>query len=306
MVEHVRLIEESVVRDVLNDGARAIDKHLHKYLKEEFCVSDEVKELSSRIEEFVHQNKKKFATIKNGDYVYEPFEFKGKQVYVTYYVFQCRNNEDEQRLIMTEPNVANAHSIYLDGGDYMTITVPVVFVNGVLDTKKLYDDMQHESSHIYQQECAGQTYKENENNYATKFLYSSNECERQLSRIVYLCHPTEQDAYVNGLYGYVMQALKKHELPIDKDKISAYQELKNLYAAYDFVQKNRDSEPMKQALKNMRQNGVDWRIGKYLHRASEGIKEFERKIFRVLWKCQKDSAMFGYNARSRIPGAWLF
>ena len=196
---HITLIDKPEVHAVLNEGARAIDSHLYKYLKEEFCVSDEVKELCSRIEK-----------------------------------------------------------------------------------------------------------KESEYNFATKFLYSSNEYEKQLARIVYLCHPTEQDAFVNGLYGYVMQALKQHKLPINKDKISAYQELKNLYTAYDFVQRNRDTDAMAQAIKNMQQNGVNWKIKKYLQRASEGIKEFERKIFRVLMKCQNDARLLGYNVRSRIPNAWLF
>jgi hypothetical protein len=63
---------------------------------------------------------------------------------------------------------------------------------------------------------------------------------------------------------------------------------------------------MAQAIKNMQQNGVNWKIKKYLQRASEGIKEFERKIFRVLMKCQNDARLLGYNVRSRIPNAWLF
>lgn len=303
---HITLIDKPEVHAVLNEGARAIDRHLYTYLKEDFCVSDEVKELCSRIEKYVHDNSKAFANTKNGGYIHKQFDFKVKQVEVTYYVFHCKNAEEEQELITTNTQAGNAFSVYLYGGDVIMITVPVVFVDGVLDTRKLYDDMQHEASHIYQQECAGQTYKESEYNFATKFLYSSNEYEKQLARIVYLCHPTEQDAFVNGLYGYVMQALKQHKLPINKDKISAYQELKNLYAAYDFVQRNRDTNEMAQAIKNLQQNGVNWKIKKYLQRASEGIKEFERKIFRVLLKCQNDAQLLGYNVRSRIPNAWLF
>ncbi|MBP5722038.1 MAG: hypothetical protein J6X18_00440 [Bacteroidales bacterium] len=305
MSEHIKLIDKPEVHAVLNEGARAIDKHLYTYLKEEFCISDEVLELCSRIEKYVHDNAKDFAKTKNGGYIYKSFDFKGKQTEVTYYIFHCKNAEEEKELITTNEQASNAFSVYIDGGAMMLITVPVVFVDGVLDTRKLYDDMQHEASHIYQQECSGHTYKESEYNFATKSLYSSNECEKQLARIVYLCHPTEQDAFVNGLYGYVIQALKQHKLPIDKDKISAYQELKNLYAAYDFVQRNRDTDAMAQAIKNMQQNGVNWKIKKYLQRASEGIKEFERKIFRVLMKCQNDARFLGYNVRSRIPNIWL-
>lgn len=61
MGEHIKLIDKPEVHAVLNEGARAIDRHLYTYLKEEFCVSDEVLELCSRIEKYMHDNSNNFA-----------------------------------------------------------------------------------------------------------------------------------------------------------------------------------------------------------------------------------------------------
>ena len=227
-------------------------------------------------------------------------------MYLTFIVFICKNQKEEAELILANPDAANASSVYVFNGDICCITIPVVYVGGKLDDRKLYDDLQHEVSHIFQQYSAGDNYKETVYNYAIDSLYSPNECEKVLARIIYLCNPTEQDAFVNGMYGYVMKSLANHIYPVDKSKISAYQELQNLYKAYDFLQKNRDTETMKNAISTLQNKHVNWGIKKYLSRASEGIKEFESKILRTLLKCQKDATILGYNVRSRKPGIWLF
>ena len=301
------MISKPEVKEVLNEGISTIDKRLHALLNEEHGINDEVvKAFCTEIEKYVVDNKSVFLNTPNGKYVYHTFDFEGEEACFTFYVFKCKDREEEAKLLVTEPKAANAYSVYLSRGIMLLITIPVVFVGEKLDTRKLYDDLQHEVSHIFQQHSSGETYKESEYNYATSFLYSANKCERILARIVYLCYPPEQDAFVNGMYGYIMKALYEKELPIDKSKISAYQELQNLYTAYDFVQRNRDTEEMKKAIIQMQNKGVKWNIKKYLSRASEGIKEFERKIMRILVKCQNDAVTLGYNVQSRKPGIWLF
>lgn len=306
MVNNGKLLTKSEVKSVLDEGVREIDRRLHFILNEELGVSDDVKRFCSVVEQYVIDNKESLLDIPNGHETSVSFGFNGKALRITFYVFKCSDTMQEADLILNYPKAANANSVYRYGGELMLMTMPVVFVGRKLDVRKLYDDLQHEVSHIYQQSRSGKTYAKTEYNDASIFLYSDDECERNLARIIYLCHPTEQDAFVNGMYGYIMKALDNGEYPVDKSSISAYLELQNLYKAYDFVQRNRNTEEMKQALANLKERGVMWDIRKYLSRASEGIKEFERKIKRILMKCEKDAIILGYDVRSRKPGVWLY
>lgn len=302
----VTLLRKEDVDKVLNEGVREIDRRLRMNLCEELGISDETKRFVDDVCRYAHTNRKVLFGVQNGETVSDSFGFYEKKVSVVFRIYKCKDRTEEKELILTNDLAANADSIFRYKGLLAEIHVPVVFVDGKMDMLKFSDDLQHEANHIYQQLRSGEQYKVSEYEFAKDYLYSGNVCERCLATIIYLCNPTEQDSFVNGMYGYVMKALDKVEYPIDKSNISAYAELQNLYKAYDFLQRNRDVDEMKTAIEKFNAKGITWNVKKYLTRASEGIKEFERKIKRTLTKCEKDAVILGYSIRSRGPVSWLF
>ena len=302
-MKEVKQLTLEEIKYALSDGVRGVDFRLRKILKEELGISDEVKQFVQDVVKFVNNKAKELFNVENGKVYEHTFEFLGHKVPASFRVFHCTDKNEEKELVLNNEYAANAVSACLYGGDIIVLNIPLVYMGTEPDLLKLYDDLQHEVSHIYQQIRSGHNYNPTEYEYSNKFLYSENQFENVLARIIYLCHPTEQDAYVNGLYGSVMHALSKGAFPLDKENFSAYIELQNLYKYYKTIIENKDNPQLMAAIKTLNTHGIKWNYKKYVNRCSEGIKEFERKIKRTLMKCEKDARLVGYSVRGL--GDWL-
>ena len=254
---------------------RAISNRLNKLLNEERSISAKVDEFVNSLYSEVSKNIKEI--VKKQKYEMER-TFNGKRLRISFIPFVCKTPKEEEQLLKTNANASNCYSIYMDDGQFFRdIVAPVVVVSGKIDVRKFFDDLQHELEHIFQQDCIGTAYK---NPYLSAHvnsnIYSPDEYKRVPARILYYGNPIEQDAFVNGLYGYVMSSLKNGLLPVEKNKIEAFIAYRELCKAYKFLLDNRNNEEF---LREIQRN---------YH-----TDDFHYTYHRLLQKCQDDAIKFG-------------
>ena len=280
---------------LLSEGnMKTVRNRLRKLIEEERGISTEVDYFINQLyQDILHPRIKEI--IKKETYTVNT-NFNGRKLSITFHVFVCKTKKEEETLLTTNPDAANAYSLYAENGQFLrSIVSPLVVVGGNIDILKLFDDLQHEVNHVYEQDCIGNEYKNIDlNAYVMSNLYSKQDEKRMPARLLYYGNPIEQDAFVNGLYGAVMASLKNGVYPIDKNKIEVFTAYKELCQAYKYILDNRNNEAL------LREIQINYHT-KYFHytyhrlkdRGRQAIAEFERKINKTLQKCEKDAAKLG-------------
>lgn len=97
--------------------------------------------------------------------------------------------------------------------DENSIAVTIISVAGNIDTNTLHDSIYHELEHMYQLQKRGKSFINNEEDiyyYAYNLMHSlpRNSLGYMIAACLYLSETFEQDAYVNGMYGAVMNRVK--------------------------------------------------------------------------------------------------
>ena len=280
--------------DLLCEGnERAISNRLNKLLDEERSVADKVDKFINSLYSEVSANIKEIVKERRYEMVRT---FNGKRLHLSFFPFVCKTPKEEEELLKTNQQASNCYSLYMDDGQFFRdIVAPVIVVSGKIDIRKFFDDLQHEIEHIFQQDCIGVAYK---NPYLSAHvnsnIYSPEEYKRVPARILYYGNPIEQDAFVNGLYGYVMTSLKNGLLPVEKNKIEAFIAYRELCNAYKYLLDNRNNEDfLREIQRNYHTENFHYTYHRLKERGREAISEFEKKISRVLQKCQDDAAKLG-------------
>lgn len=213
--------------------------------------------------------------------------------------FDCFGTKIKVYITATFFNSEHEYSNSVLGGGWvqpfsmLMISVPVV--NGKVKEYDLYDTVQHELEHAFQNIKMGHGFgSEKLYAYAISRLYSENIYEKSLSHIIYASTRNEQDALINGLYGQIK--LGKSEKPIDEivKNSEAYIWLQNLYKAKQILKRNKvEIMPYIRAYNGINQH-IDY--NKFRKIANKGIKEFEWKMARLI-KGAKKRFMPEYNVR---------
>ena len=196
--------------------------------------------------------------------------------------------------IPCDGNMVDGRSVYRKGGSIMYIWLYIGISDRKIDWDDISDTLQHEISHMYQQDMAKKTYGNQEiYNVAALYLQSESEYEQALAWIVYAGNTTEQDAAVNGLYASICRHIKDGEFPMHIDEAHAYLMLANLHKAFAFITAHKNSPKLKSSL--MLYKNFGWGFKKFRYRAAAAIKEMERKISRTLILCHEEAIKkYGY------------
>lgn len=165
--------------------------------------------------------------------------YKQRPILTTVYVFQFPTEEDYDLFIENggEPCEGSSNS-YKGRQNFLTIYCYVS--PKYIDYGELYDTIQHELSHLGKTILAG---KEMEDygliNYAATILHSSDTTYYQelIANICYIGRRDEQDAYVNGAYGYL-----KEKMPIGGNDIIKCLRETTLYERIDFLERTVKNE----------------------------------------------------------------
>jgi hypothetical protein len=91
-----------------------------------------------------------------------------------------------------------------------------------------------------------------------------------------------------------MASLKNGLLPAEKNKIEAFIAYRELCKAYKYLLDNRNNEDfLREIQRNYHTENFHYTYHRLKERGREAISEFEKKISRVLQKCQDDAAKLG-------------
>lgn len=207
-------------------------------------------------------------------------------------VINCKLNSIEKvPFTVMLKNNADGQSVYRYKGQIINASVCAKIVNGKIDWKSFMDTAQHEINHLFEQDKVGDTYYDWAATTAEKYLYSNDLYYKTLATITYVADPFEQNAMVNGMYGYIQQSKKEGKLPVQASEIDAYQQLAKLYSARNFLLVHKDDIQFTVIFKENKDGkefGSKWMLKKYKTRATDGIKSLTRKIKRTIEKCKTD------------------
>ena len=168
-----------------------------------------------------------------------------------------------------------------DGGKYNFIFITCYSVNGKVDMKSLYDTVYHEVEHIFQAQKGNKQIKTFDALYQIlpEYLNCKNYSLKHASRVLYYSYTYEQDAFVNGLYGFISQL---GIIPQWKDiKTSqAYKSIEKLRNAIVFLQKNINNENYNEEIKKT----FNYTIPQLIKIGKQTEKRFLEKLGKVLIK----------------------
>lgn len=266
-------------------------------LKEEYSVSEKVKYdatcIVKKIKNGIAKERKNEMTISN-----EPrITFRqGTEYYMLYdkkltIHFQCYNFEDSKafadyrfKVPYRIKNQYNRKAHILD--------VSVDAVKGYIIPQTLYDTVQHELEHSFQEENIGSSFSDKPLYIIAKeFRKNSNtEAKKNVGEILYLTYQAEQDGFVNGLY-----ALLKNNYEGSKIQTSYVFEMSDIYGVLErmaelqtYIVNNKDNKDLIEAIAELKKSS---HIGysRLITIIDDAIKRLRKKIARVIFKAQKDT-----------------
>ena len=175
--------------------------------------------------------------------------------------------------------------------DENSITITIISVANKIDTNTLHDSIYHELEHMYQLSKRGKSFIENRNDiyyHAHDLMHSlqPNTLGYMIAACLYLSETFEQDAYVNGMYGAVMNRVKNFwDIMKEFKNTSAYNGIKSFEQYLNLIKTYRD-----ETIQTLNTYFYEYNISyddmiKYFE---DRLKRFETKIGKVITKMQED------------------
>lgn len=246
-------------------------------LKEELGVSEMVTKKTKEVFQMLVDNVKK--TIVNsetyngfnffkGDFSFQFFETKVSLSYKGY-------NYLSKDLFSYSKVSSDGESAFLDKRiAFMWITVPCL--SGTIVKGQVLDTIQHELEHLYQEMLIGKVFA-NTKKYGEmrSGLESTDEMKRNIAKVAYVCFKDEQDAFVNGLYAFLMSFAE----PFFLDRMKESECWKVYFEAVSIYEKNKNEDYFIEGMKA---------YGMTMGKVRKCLSYFARKIGRVIMKVKKD------------------
>ena len=123
-------------------------------------------------------------------------------IFVNYYNFLNKESFNEHK---DKINYLSASSMVQEKLRWLTISIPAISGRIIMEPD-IKDSLQHELEHIFQGKLGSKNILLGDGEYANarNLLYSTDDDISNLALIIYLGNTSEQDAYVNGLYAYLI------------------------------------------------------------------------------------------------------
>lgn len=176
-----------------------------------------------------------------------------KTINVKWYYFSFSDEQTKEQTILKIP-MRTSYNRKLN-----TLSVVVLAIKGVIDSRTLEDSIAHELTHNFQTQLKGNELLSNDNikssyQAVNKNFTNNNEGIRVIAKILYLTYKFEQDAFLNGAYAYIMAENEKgNDITNAYEKTEAYISLHSMRHYLDV---------MKSAL-------VNKRVGEYTKKHCE-------------------------------------
>lgn len=262
---------------------------LREILNEEMGIANKVVELS---QSFYLQTIKALKQEKNANKTNEIFT--KKNVSLTFYIDKMKvSTSVVYRNFLSKDYVKIYDMPYLtDGGSlYVNEKLSFMFINiygicGTIVKDKAMETIQHEIEHLYQEYLTKNQLSSNTIYVKAKDDMNSDDINRKkIGTLVYLSFKSEQEAFCNGLYAYIMDKNQPYtdDLLKESETWGLYMEMKSIF---DELQTNNE-------LKNIF-NEYFSQYGLTIANVENSKNNFVHRIGRTIIKIQKDKAKQGW------------
>ena len=137
----------------------------------------------------------------NGDFITSLFGEK-IHIYINLYKFKDKENFEDYKEYV---EYLGASSLYAPPLRWITLNIPMI--SGTISCiDYVKDELQHEVEHIFQGKNGANGILDTDDKYVKlkDLAWHENEYVSNMARLLYLSRDYEQDAYVNGIYAFLM------------------------------------------------------------------------------------------------------
>lgn len=289
-------MEENFLLENISEEQRAsireeIDNDIEMLIKEELSISTELSNAANDIirmlEDSIKQEKSKPVNIQGVSFKEGSVEgnYFGKTIIVKYwfYNFFDKVYYEQQRKRIREVNRNN---------NIDRIEITIFAISGHIIEDTLYDTIYHELEHIFQQTKADKMFTKTD-------LYAfmvkrrdevkENTPEYVICDSIYMTYNFEEDAYINGAYGFLMKVCKSY---LDVDETLPRTQL------YKIIELMKFYKEVFVQYRNQVSNILNTRpyipfhltVDKLLKRLDKATERVERKVKNLKKKVKKDIA----------------
>lgn len=248
--------------------SRIVSNAIHQLIEEEGGISKIVTKyadyLSNRIKSLIKDSEKikmdGYVIRKNG---FEALLFEDFSCEVRFTFYNFSNIDYYERFLYDNSNIFIGRSSYNE----RFIEINFFAINGEIDEKTLYDQCQHEVSHIYKAKMkGGNLFSDKRREFYRKAasLMSSDGnggFDNLVGTIAYISFEQEQNAYVNGMYSLLMNTCKSsseaHMVFIQSDAYELFKRLKYFSIVLDSLD-DEDAVNLNNALSKLGGQSIDW------------------------------------------------
>lgn len=261
-------------------------EELSQIITEELGISADVVDISKSLFNIINDGCKdtKYETDDAG-ILFKRLSFdqviSGHRVKIYVKVYNFRNPAEYNNAIANNPSMLDCSSGYYRG-TILFIHLNLYQISGQIDNGVALDMIHHEVEHMFQQIKMGKTFGGTENNaMALSKMSSEDDIERSCAVIVYMSQKSEQEAFTNGLYGYLLSNYAyKDNIRDLVDKSTAMEKVKQLRNAVDIISNAEGGE------KECMLYGIN--RNKMIAQGKKAIESMLRRIGRVIIKYHTD------------------
>lgn len=267
-----------------------VDKNIHRIIRrvlnEELGINQEVYDASNQVFELIQDDLKKHniqgieLNGVNGKVYSNTVDcyIHSQKVNVLYRFYYFDTENDYLAYKKQNPSINQAETNVTNNADEFLIKVNYVVCDGVLN-KMLFDQMQHELNHAFQQIISGKKYQYGKIRQNIEKMSKSllNDKEIRCAKfILYMSRKFEQDGFANGLYASLMR-----DKSYDINNSGAVHNLRQLQGAIRMLSSCQDDD------KFILNFGISKnRIIKY---GEKSVTRLTKLINRVIFKYGKDT-----------------
>lgn len=289
-----------------------IKKKLYDVITEELGIADLVSKISIDILykaiEGLNNDKNpiKILDVLSKKTISFKYDINGTNVLVTVYNYNFKDKEAFEEHCKdydcyTGMSMKNGSLCFMDIHCYS--------INGALDKPSAMDAIQHEVEHFFQDSEGDESVFRFYPNYtnASQYIYSINSEDRNLAQCIYMTYRFEQDAFVNGLYGYLKQKEKRIPEWNDIFDSDAYANIVKFENAIEYLENNKDDGQ----LINTCREKYNMTVQHLINISRKALKRIYNSIGKVLVKIRNENIKEGYSrlyitsAKHGKPIYWL-
>lgn len=191
-----------LIHEELTISGEVQQEVLNVWKEIETCVPD-IKTEDYTDYDYKSHNEVKYEGVKYGSYTKKVYIFNEKvTLFLNLYNFVSKQYYEKYKETI---NVFKASSVYQNKLRWLIITIPMI--SGTIIYKDfLKENLQHELEHLFQGKHGSNNIIIPNSEYTKALSLLGNEDKQvsDIALIIYLSNTSEQDAFVNGMYSYLM------------------------------------------------------------------------------------------------------